>query len=233
MGINACQAMTAGGTLVFRVRRIFLDELYCRMNNQEISPGEYCKIEIEDTGAGIHPDIISRIFDPFFTTKGFGKGTGLGLSSAYGVIKKHHGFIHVYSEVNIGTVFHIYIPSMERGEVDFSEEELIMGSGRILLVDDEYLVRITTEALLLSLGYNVVTAGNGAEAIDAFRKNDGDFDLVITDMIMPGMTGRELAHELRMLERDCKILLSSGFSNDDKAEIADDRNLSGFIQKPL
>jgi len=233
MGINASHAMPNGGSLTFRVQKVFLDEEYCRINNNGISPGEYCKIEVEDTGVGIPSDSIKKIFDPFFTTRDFGKGSGLGLSSAYGIIKQHNGFIHVYSEEYEGTVFHIYIPCMRKESTVIELDELITGEGRILLVDDEYLVRETTASLLSSLGYTVVTACNGMEAIELYQKEEKGFDLVIVDMIMPGLTGREVAQELKKIDRNCRVLLSSGFPKDNDFNISKDSNLEGFIKKPF
>ncbi len=233
MGINANQAMPDGGTLTYRLQNIHLNEQYCALCPHDLHPGEYCKIEIEDSGVGIPRDKLHRIFDPFFTTKEFGKGAGLGLSSSFGIIEHHGGAIHVYSEEYVGTIFHIYIPCVRNGISNVGEDKLQTGSGRILLVDDEYLVRITTESLLTNLGYKVTPAGDGLEALEIIRENKNYFDLVIMDMTMTGMNGRETAAEIKAIRRDLPILLSSGFSKDSNEEILHDVNLSGFLKKPF
>ncbi len=232
MGINANQAMPDGGVLTFRLRNVVLEDSPPGRNPEELPPGEYCLVEIEDTGVGIPRDRTGKIFEPFYTTKKFGDGAGLGLSTSYGIIQGHGGLIDVFSEVDRGTRFQVYLPCT--GDIPSAAEEGVYnrGRGRILLVDDESLVRLTTEHLLTGLGYEVVSASGGAEAVELFRREEGRFDLVITDFIMPGMNGRDVAREIRGIRRDCPVLLSSGFSNEGEEEGIRDGNIAGFLKKP-
>jgi PAS domain S-box-containing protein len=233
IGINAGHAMPEGGSVIFSLKNIILDEHYCRLSPYELAPGKYIEVEIRDSGCGMTPEIQKKIFEPFFTTKEPGKGTGLGLSVAYGIIKDHQGAINVYSEVGVGTVFHIYLPLATEGPIILKEEaRLVFGSGRILLVDDEELIRNTSSSLLKSLGYEVVTAENGAEAVKIYSEKHAGIDLVILDMIMPVMGGKEALKKLREINPDCRVIISSGFSKED--EMSDiSSGVSGFLPKPF
>ncbi|MBN1970442.1 MAG: transporter substrate-binding domain-containing protein [Candidatus Delongbacteria bacterium] len=234
MGINASQAISDGGVIKFETDKIILDKEYCDKSTFNLSPGSYLEIKIIDTGSGIPLEIIPKIFDPFFTTKKNGKGTGLGLSSAYGIIHQHKGAVIVNSEIGKGTCFKIYIPLVEGFDekIDF-EHEIENGYGSILLVDDELIMRVTGKALLEEIGYKVDTAVNGIDAIKKFESDLNKYDLVILDMIMPEMNGRDCFVKLRKIDPEIKIIIASGFSRLEDLEDLKAKNLNGFIQKPF
>lgn len=233
MGINASHAMENGGSLVFTLRNVELDYDYCENSPFEIKPGEYLEIGVKDTGTGIPPEISSRIFEPFFTTKQQGKGTGLGLSMVYGMVKEYGGAITVYSEMGVGTIFRLYLPVVFEFSQKISEiENVKTGTGSILLIDDEELIRITASAILNSLGYEVITAENGLEGINLFKENINKIDLVILDMIMPVMNGRETFTAIRKINPEVPVIIASGFTKDDEMFTLKNQGLSGFIQKP-
>ena len=178
---------------------------------------------------------LERIFDPFFTTKGMGRGSGLGLASAYGIIKNHGGFIQVHSEKGHGSIFNIYLPASPKKVIE--EEELtgdiLKGSETVLLVDDEDMIIEVAEQLLKHLGYRVLMAGSGKEAIKIYQEESQHIDMVILDMVMPEMGGGETYDALKMLNPKVKVLLSSGYSIDGQATEILGRGCNGFIQKPF
>jgi two-component system cell cycle sensor histidine kinase/response regulator CckA len=179
--------------------------------------------------------IQKRMFDPFFTTKEMGRGTGLGLASAYGIIKNHGGFINVYSEKDHGSIVNIYLPASlkEVIEEEKPSEGILKGSETVLFVDDEDMIIEVSEELLKRLGYMVLTAGSGKEAIKIYEENSHQIDLVVLDMIMPDMGGGDTYDGLKMLNSKVKVLLSSGYSIDGQATEILDRGCNGFIQKPF
>jgi len=234
MGINASHAMPNGGELTYTLENLELDEEYCEVSPFEIKPGEYLEISIRDTGTGMSPEIQSRIFEPFFTTKEAGKGTGLGMSAVYGTVQEHGGAITVYSEVGTGTVFHIYLPvTTETVKREIDEETVAVGSGTILVIDDEELIRVTASAMLRSMGYQVILATNGQEGVDTFREAKEEVDLIILDMIMPVMGGREAFGKLREIRSDIPIVISSGFSKEEDLSELKKQGASGFLNKPF
>jgi CheY-like chemotaxis protein len=180
-------------------------------------------------------ETMERIFEPFFTTKEIGKGTGLGLASAYGIIKNHNGIIRVYSEKGHGATFIIYLPASEAEELDESPPDymLVKGKERILLVDDEEGPILVEELMLKELGYEVLTARSGMEAIDLYNSNLGKLDLVALDMIMPEKSGRATYEELKKINPDVKVLLVSGYSLNKQVEELITQGCNGFIQKPF
>ena len=233
--VNAWQAMPAGGELYLQTENITLDETYVKP--YDIEPGNYVKISVTDTGAGMDEKTKQKIFDPFFTTKEMGRGTGLGLASAYGIIKNHGGVINVYSEKDTGTTFNICLPASEAVIVDHGtavgEERPLTGHETILLVDDEDMIIDIGEEILKTLGYNVISARSGEEAIETYRKKGDDIDMVILDMIMPGMNGGETYDNLKEINPEIKVLLSSGYSITGQATGILNRGCNGFIQKPF
>ncbi|MDC7240941.1 MAG: response regulator, partial [Spirochaetales bacterium] len=233
MAINASHAMPTGGLLTIRTKNTFLDEYYCSQSPFNIKAGRYIEMQIRDTGSGIDPEILDRIFEPFFTTKKTGKGTGLGLSSVFGTVQEHNGAISVYSEPGTGTVFHVYLPCEEKEMENNSETRDLTWSGDavVLLVDDEEIIRKTATMILNEMGMTVLTAVDGMDALKVFR--DNNIDLVITDMIMPRMGGRELVCELRKLSPGLKIVVSSGFTKEDDLEELKHQGINSFIQKPF
>jgi CheY-like chemotaxis protein len=230
--VNAWQAMPGGGELYLETSNVIIDENFDR--HYAVKPGKYVKICITDTGVGMGEKTRERIFEPFFTTKEMGRGTGLGLASAYGIIKGHGGFINVYSEEGRGTTFGIYLPASEK-EMPAEKppaEVVLKGRETILLVDDEDTIIEVSSEILEALGYNVILAKNGEEAIEIYRKRKDDIDLVILDMIMPGMGGAETFEVLKEINPRIKVILSSGYSLNGRPAKMLDRGCSAFIQKP-
>ena len=231
--LNAWHAMADGGNIYIQTENIYLSDEYCRPF--EVPQGNYVKVSVTDTGVGIDPDIIERIFEPFFTTKDVGKGTGLGLASAYGIIKNHNGIIRVYSEINHGTTFTIYLPASDATEVKDVEisTEMIKGNEAILLVDDEKGTIQVEKLMLRELGYQVFPALSGKEAIELYKEKMVDLDLVALDMIMPEMNGKDTYDALKKINPEVKVLLVSGYSLNKQIEEMMDKGCNGFIQKPF
>jgi two-component system, cell cycle sensor histidine kinase and response regulator CckA len=233
--INSWQAMPGGGKLYIETQNVSLDEAYVK--SFEAKPGEYVKISITDTGAGIEKEIQERIFDPFFTTKALGRGTGLGLASVYGIVRNHCGFITLDSKKGGGSSFSIYLPASgnrERIEPETdAAESFLRGEETVLVVDDEEIVIEVTEKILVSLGYRVFTAGSGKEAVERLKNATKKIDIVILDMIMPAMGGKETFDELKAVDPGIKILLASGYTMDEQAEAIMQKGCDGFIQKPF
>jgi PAS domain S-box-containing protein len=231
--INAWQSMPGGGDLYLKTENITLDENYVKLLT--IEPGRYVKISVTDTGVGMAEKTQQRIFDPFFTTKEMGRGTGLGLASAYGIIKNHNGIINVYSRKGQGTTFSIYLPVTEKKpieEIDL-DKEVLKGSETILLVDDEAIIIDVSKRMLEKLGYRIVIARSGSEAIEIYKNNRTKIDIVILDMVMPGTGGGEAYDKLKEIAPAIKVLLSSGYSINGKAREILNRGCNGFIQKPF
>ncbi len=232
--VNALQAMPGGGDVYLETENVTLDEIYVKPFNVE--SGNYVKVSITDTGVGMDEATRTRIFDPFFTTKEMGRGMGLGLASAYGIIKNHGGFINVYSEKGEGTTFNIYLPAImsevrdQRSEVS---DDARHGDETILFVDDEEMIIDVGKQLLEKLGYKVLTAESGKEAIEIYNEKKENIHMVILDMVMPGIGGGETYDKLKKICPDIKVLLSSGYSINGKATEILDRGCTGFIQKPF
>ena len=231
--VNAWQAMPEGGNLHLQTVNETLDDSYIQAFS--VIPGNYVKFSITDTGVGMDPNTQKRVFEPFFTTKEKGRGTGLGLASAYGIIKNHGGFINVYSEKGRGTSFTVFLPASTntaRIEIKVSEP-VVKGSGTVLLVDDEQMILDVGGQMLEKLGYQVLTAPNGKEAIKRFERHKDHIVLVILDMIMPVMGGSETFDILKSMHPTLKVLLSSGYAVDGQASDILKRGCNGFIQKPF
>ncbi len=231
--VNAWQAMPGGGDLYIRTENAVLDET--TLARFKIIPGDYVRISVTDTGIGMDDRTRQRIFEPFFTTKEMGRGTGLGLASVYGIIENHGGFINVYSEQGKGTTFNVYLPAIKKGRVleKPRRERTLTGTETILLVDDEAMIVDVAREMLKSLGYTVLTASGGEEAVAIYEKKHDRIDMIILDMIMPGMGGAETFERLRKINPEAKVLLSSGYSIDGQAEDILSRGCNGFIQKPF
>ncbi|MBN2397909.1 MAG: PAS domain S-box protein [Deltaproteobacteria bacterium] len=232
--INAAEAMSEGGEIFIKTANISHRDMGSRSFTPR--PGEYVLLMVRDTGAGMDKKTMSCIFEPFFSTKGLAKSAGLGLASAYGIIKNHDGYIDVESQKGEGTAFYVYLPVSKKkaGEaVESVENTLHKGSGTILLVDDEDLVLDVGTELLESLGYTILKARDGAEAIDIFKEGNGSIDMVFLDIVMPGMSGKDTYDRLKELNPDVKVLLSSGYDIDTQATEILNRGADGFIQKPF
>jgi two-component system, cell cycle sensor histidine kinase and response regulator CckA len=231
--VNAWQAMPGGGEIYLETENIHLDEHSTAAFS--ITPGRYVKISITDTGIGMDEKTKERIFEPFFTTKEMGRGTGLGLAMVYGIIKGHKGIINVYSEKGHGTTFSIYLPASHKEviTVDIISMEMKMGHETILLVDDEKIITDVTREMLEGLGYHVLIAQSGLEAIEIYQANQGKIDLVILDMIMPGMNGGETFDSIKSINPKVKAILSSGYSINGQATTTMERGFQSFLQKPF
>jgi PAS domain S-box-containing protein len=231
--VNAWQAMPAGGTIFLETKNVVLHEE--EVKPYGLNPGRYVHLSLSDTGVGMDEATKKRLFEPFFTTKEMGRGTGLGLASAYGIIKNHDGIITVESEKGQGTVFHIYLPpSKTKIRPDtHSESTILTGSEKILLVDDEDVVVNVGKEMIEVLGYDVIIAKSGHEAISLFEKQKDDIDLVILDMVMPEISGGETFDRLKAIHPGVKVLLASGYSMNGQAKEILDRGCDGFIQKPF
>jgi len=233
--VNAAEAMAEGGELFITTRNISHKDI--KKKSYTIKPGNYILLTIRDTGIGMDKATQAKVFDPFFTTKGLAKGTGLGLASVYGTVKAHGGYIDVESQKGTGTTFFIYLPASTEtiGEEVKIPGAIVKGKENILLVDDEEIILDVGEALLTSLGYTVLIAQGGKEAIEIVRTTlpSSPPDLVILDMIMPSMGGGETYDRLKELSPSIKVLLSSGYSIDGQAKEILKRGCNGFIQKPF
>ena len=236
LAVNAKDVMPDGGKLMIGVRNAELDETYAR-RHVAVRPGQYVMLSVSDTGWGMTPEVRERVFEPFFTTKEKGKGTGLGLSTVYGIVKQSGGNIWVYSEIGGGTVFKIYLPQVDEavdgpGE-EIRGEEAPRGDETILLAEDEGAVRDLAAGFLRDLGYTVLEAPNGREASAACSGYSGSIDLLVTDVVMPGMSGRELAERLGAMRPGIKVLYMSGYTDDSIVHHGVLEEGVHFIQKPF
>jgi PAS domain S-box-containing protein len=236
LGTNAAHAMrTTGGVMEVCLESLEIPRDRGRNVPADLKPGPYIRMAVRDTGLGIDPAIMNRIFDPFFTTKAQGEGTGLGLSVVYGIIKSHGGSIAIESAVGRGSTFHVYLPRTPEAEREDDRKKAPAsgGSEHILFVDDEVVLVDMGERMLNALGYRVTAVSNGAEALATFRENPGDFDLVITDMTMPGMTGAELSREILKIKPGFPIILCTGFSEIISEGEAKAMGIRRFLMKPV
>jgi len=231
--VNAWQAMPGGGDLLISTENVHLSD--SDAEQIPLAPGRYVHVMVTDTGIGMDRSTMERIFEPFFTTREMGRGTGLGLASAYGIIKNHGGLINVYSEKGEGSSFSLYLPASTKAVIEDAAPtpQMKKGQGTLLLVDDEQLILDVGTAMLQKLGYTVHVAGNGQDALQLFQQEGESIDLVILDMVMPGMSGGEVFDQLKELDPGVKVMLSSGYSIDGKASEIIDRGCVGFIQKPF
>jgi len=235
LAINARDAMPDGGTITIETQKTALDEEYCKFH-AEVKPGTYVALYVTDGGIGMPPEVMEKIFDPFYTTKEKGAGTGLGLSTVYGIVKQHNGHIYVYSEMGSGTTFKIYFPTVAKAAEEKSRKSfppMEKGVETILLADDEASIRKLIRDTLEPLGYKIIEASNGKEALEIFRQNELTIDLLLTDVIMPQMTGKQLGKVLRDEKPGLKILYMSGYTDNVIANqgVLDDN--VNFINKPL
>jgi CheY-like chemotaxis protein len=231
--INAADAMPGGGELILRTANVTHNDMKGKLYDPV--PGNYVLLTVTDTGTGIDKEIMGRIFDPFFTTKERGRGTGLGLASTYGIVKGHRGYIDVSSRPGKGTTFKIYLPASEKRVLEAFKhlDRLVTGTETVLLVDDEEAIRQVGRELLEAMGYRVLLASNGEEAIELYGSHNKDIDLVLLDIVMPQMGGGETYEKMKQINPDVKVLLLSGYSIDGEATEILERGCNGFIQKPF
>ena len=232
--LNARDAMPKGGCLRLETSNGVLDEEYARLHI-EARAGEFVRLRVQDTGHGMPPEVRQRIFEPFFTTKEPGKGTGLGLAMVFGIIKQHKGWIDCYSEVDRGTRFDIYLPrhNPPPGAVPLRAPSQAPAEGHetILLVDDEEMIRTLGQNILESYGYRVLLAADGAKAVDIYRRESQRIDLVILDLTMPGLSGREAYEQLLHINPNVRVVFASGYAAEAMASWRSDR-VGGFVRKP-
>ncbi len=234
LGTNAYHAMPAGGVFSIGSSLIEVKEGNPGEEGMPLRPGTYVQLDFADTGCGIPPHLLRKIFEPFFTTKDKIKGTGLGLAAVYGIVKQHHGSIEVESTVGQGARFRIKLPLEQARSAEFStySSDLIHGGGRIMVVDDEFIMRMTAKNILEELGYHVTLVENGRDAVNLYNAYGDDFDLILLDMIMPIMDGKDCFDELIRLDPDVKVILSTGLSGGDVIEEMKLHGLKGYISKP-
>ncbi|HUE83350.1 MAG TPA: response regulator [Pyrinomonadaceae bacterium] len=236
LAVNARDAMPNGGKLLIETANVYLDESYARQH-VSVVPGHYILLAITDSGTGIDEETKQHIFEPFFTTKEAGKGTGLGLSTVYGIIKQSGGNIWVYSEPGKGTTFKIYLPRVtekaENYKTDMESVEAPAGTETILVVEDEQLVRDLALEVLSSLGYNLLHANNGRAALELCQEYREKIDLLLTDVVMPEISGRELANRLKALHPEMEILFMSGYTHDAIVHHGVLDEATHFMQKPF
>ena len=241
--VNACHAMTVmrkenepqGGVLALSLSKMNADARFCKIHS-DLEMGDYWVMAVSDTGVGMKPETLARVFDPFFTTKDRFKGSGLGMTMVYNIAKSHKGMIDVYSEVGVGTTCKLYVPAMAAdaliAPVGVEKETVVKGKGTVLIVDDEDVVRVYAQAMLEECGYRVLTAADGNEAVLVFREKRQEIDSVLLDMSMPRMSGLEVFQELIQIDPEVKVLMSSGFINDERMGFLIDAGVKGFLNKP-
>jgi signal transduction histidine kinase/CheY-like chemotaxis protein len=233
--LNARDAMPEGGTLTIETQNVEIGEEYCR-HHPSGKPGRYVMLSITDTGVGMDKATLDRVFEPFFTTKEMGRGTGLGLATVYGVVKQHEGFIYAYSEPGGGTVFRLYFPVavgvQEHDEIRLDEAPQ-KGTGTILLADDYKGIRESTSEMLLALGYEVLAAQDGKEAVELFKKNADRIDLVLLDVILPSFTGPEVYSQISAIRPGTKVIFASGYTAENVLLKSAIQKGASILQKPF
>ncbi len=234
LAVNAVHAMPDGGRLTIETANVTVDEDYCRIP-LEVQPGEYVLLTVSDTGHGMDQEVVEHIFEPFYTTKGPGEGTGLGLAIVYGIVKQHSGHVTCYSEPGIGTTFKIYLPAVVQeaeADVSMTHQMPAFGTETILLVDDEARIREMGKEMLQLAGYTVLEAENGEEAVNIYRKRMADISLVILDLIMPVMGGKQCLEQLLKINPEVKVVVASGYSVNGTTKTAIEKGSRGFVSKP-
>jgi signal transduction histidine kinase len=236
LAVNARDAMPHGGKLTIETANVDLDEAYAR-GHVAVTPGRYVMISVSDSGVGMAPEVRDRVFEPFFTTKEKGKGTGLGLSTVYGIVKQSNGNIWVYSELGKGTTFKIYLPRVDEPPEELKERvvrgELLRGNETVLVVEDEEEVLKLAGRILRRHGYHVLEAASGEEALKACKEKKEPFHLLLTDVVMPQMSGRQLAGQLREVCQNFKVLYMSGYTDNAITYHGVLEKGTNYIQKPF
>lgn len=234
LSVNARDAMPAGGKLIFKTKNVVIDRIDDSEIYPKLGPGKYVLLEIADTGKGIPPKLIDKIFDPFFSNKKDGQGTGLGLSVVYGIVKAHRGVIDVQSQEEQGTSFRLFFPmSEEEADKDHEvTENLISGTGTLLIVDDEKMIQQTLKGMLESLNYKVIFADNGRKAIQTYKSKKQNIDAILMDIQMPVMDGVEAAHKILEIDPEARIIFTSGYAETKSFESLRKMGYQLFLKKP-
>ena len=236
LAVNARDAMPQGGRLTIETQNVEIDEAYARQHGEAVPPGSYVRLAVSDSGVGMDEATRARIFEPFFTTKGPGKGTGLGLSTVYGIVTQSHGFIWVDSEVGQGTSFKIYLPQVtEAAGTDRPRPTVVSSSGTetILLVEDSLGLRKLATRFLERAGYTVLRAASGEEALRLLERHEEPVHLLLSDVVMPGMSGRLLAEQLAQIRPGMKVLYMSGYTSDTTVRHGVWEGKVNFLNKPF
>jgi CheY-like chemotaxis protein len=226
--------MPGGGKITIELRNIELDKIGV-VAHPGLQPGDYVEMSVSDTGTGIDPETLSRIFEPFFTTKASGKGTGLGLATVYGIVQQNNGAIEVHSRIGHGTTFYIYLPRA----TDLGKPAPMVtaapggGSETILLVEDDDRVRALVSSMLRKNGFTVLLASAGDQALEIAARHRGRIDLLLTDVMMPGLNGRLLSERLTASRPETRVLYMSGYSDDEVLRLGVKKAAAHFIQKPF
>jgi PAS domain S-box-containing protein len=236
LALNARDAMPGGGRLTIETSPVVFDGLYAS-THVSVVPGDYAMLAVSDTGAGMDAPTRARVFEPFFTTKPLGKGTGLGLSTVYGIVKQSTGYVWVYSEPGIGATFKVYLPRVDSAsshqEVAPAPLRVARGSETLLLVEDESALRTMASDVLRRLGYALLVAANGHDALSLLEKHDGDVHLLVTDVVMPQMSGRQLAERVQLLHPQSRVLYMSGYADHAIVHHGVLQPGTAFLQKPF
>ncbi|MGL1902138.1 MAG: response regulator, partial [Fibrobacterales bacterium] len=235
IGLNSRDAMPNGGELSITTDVVSLDEEYIHMNNHEIQLGEYIRVIVKDTGEGMDSETLQHMFEPFYTTKELGKGTGMGMASVYGTIMNHNGAIEVDSAVGEGTTITIFLPFIvaHKGDGDAPIAQVTKKDWKILVVDDVEMLAMSMKMALVDEGYEAIACGSGKEAIQIFEESWQEIDLILLDMIMPDLNGKETYQALKKIDPGVKVLLLSGYSITEGAQEVVDGGALGFLQKPV
>jgi CheY-like chemotaxis protein len=234
LAVNARDAMPEGGKLLIETADIVLDEEYAG-THLDAKPGRYVLLMVTDTGSGMDKDTLEHIFEPFYTTKGVGEGTGLGLAMVHGIVQQHGGHIICYSEPGKGTTFRIYFPALasaEKREKNAVGRMPSGGSETILLVDDDEFIRDLASRILTRVGYKILTASTGKEALEVYRARGHEVDMVLLDLIMPEMGGKQCLEGLLKLNPAVKVVIASGFSANVSTKEMLASQAKGFVNKP-
>ena len=234
--VNARDAIDGIGRITIETENVRFEEAYCADHMGTVA-GEFIMLAVSDDGCGMDKEVMDKLFEPFFTTKGVGKGTGLGLATVYGIVKQNEGFINVYSEPDRGSTFKVYLPRYrgedEKGQTEGPHKLAARGEEMVLVVEDEPAILNISKLMLESQGYRVLTAATPAEAIRLASEHAGEIRLLITDVVMPEMNGRDLANQLRILSPNLKSMFMSGYTADVIAHHGVLDEGVYFIQKPF
>ncbi len=235
LAINAKDAMPQGGLLKISSQDVKLDYEQIQAQNMTLEPGDYIRIDVSDTGTGMNQEVKRRLFEPFFTTKSHGEGTGMGLAAVYDTLINHGGAITVETDEGMGSCFSLYFPKChyELAEEVIDESETVSRKTHIMLVDDEEIIRTYTKVLFEEHDYTVQTCEHGTEAIDYYRDHGDKVDLVVLDMMMPQMSGKEVFYALRTLDPEVKVIIASGYGMDKDIQNLLDHGVLEFVQKPF
>jgi CheY-like chemotaxis protein len=234
--VNARDAMPKGGKLTIETANVYLDQVFAD-RHAPTRPGNYVMLAISDTGCGMDQETRGQVFEPFFTTKDVHKGTGLGLATVYGIVKQSNGYIWVYSEAGVGTTFKIYLPPVAEHApspvAKNSKSEIKHGKETILLVEDEEMIRNLTRQILEMQGYTVITAVDGSKGLSAYEHHTETIELLLTDVVMPGMSGPEMAQRIESIRPGTKVIYMSGYTDDTMLSHGILSEDTDFLQKPF